>query len=733
MKTKINYLLNFVIVLLFSISSANADNWRVFTYGVTYANSEISPTGKIPKDRNIVQAFRLPNGNTLCVMSTGNPIIIGPDADLTTEYDSDFAELKLKFNPISTSVVDANGTFYIQAVNGIAYLDKTSNKWRGYNISNQFNNGILPDIPFENLFGVTIDVDNNLFISGTKEGLPAVATLKGGEWIVTMVDDALLKELKKAELKANQGVLGFKNVERQSLLESFILASPVSDADGDIWMLLGSKGFRPAVRFKGGTFTTTGKNYNAIVADLDKNLFLAGKDVIEMVCAKTGETEIILNDATTSMAVANGALWFGINKKSDDVMRNWTAYLKRYNIDTKSTKIFKTNESPVDFPLIWLHSDSLGNLSMTTGHSLFLIDRKNMSKYDDKWECYSVGHLDEIDFLKYYHTGMSRGGLYPVSVSWMLGENNNRLVGIFKEGKWEYHKMDVDKEATLIMGMKGTKPISACYTTKGIFIGTDNDGLMIFDPATQKASNVTGYDLKSFDKTVNAIVEDKNGIIWLGTDKGLVKYDGKEFQLFEKKKSEFKSDKVNCLYISPSNILWIASGDGIFSFDGTQWKQFGKKEGLKVTNVYRITGIGETIYATTYSILKASNDLYTIENNMLKHEELPFKIWKDGVMADENNNLWISGMREGILCRKPDGTSKIYNASNSPIGFSGRGSKVNVNFMHAHCGGGKLYVDMHETFKSQISDSPELKSLIDYYEKKVDTFNRIMIYVMDLE
>ncbi len=59
--------------------------------------------------------------------------------------------------------------------------------------------------------------------------------------------------------------------------------------------------------------------------------------------------------------------------------------------------------------------------------------------------------------------------------------------------------------------------------------------------------------------TANDLAQTKDGILWVGTDSGLYRYNGTKFRSMD----EFETVKnVNCLYTDESGRLWIGTGDG---------------------------------------------------------------------------------------------------------------------------------------------------------------------------
>lgn len=72
--------------------------------------------------------------------------------------------------------------------------------------------------------------------------------------------------------------------------------------------------------------------------------------------------------------------------------------------------------------------------------------------------------------------------------------------------------------------------------------------------------------------TVNAICQDLDGSLWVGTNAGLNRYDGYSFTVFTHDPSNpnsISNNLVRCLYCSSSGALWIGTEKGLSRFDSS--------------------------------------------------------------------------------------------------------------------------------------------------------------------
>ncbi len=86
--------------------------------------------------------------------------------------------------------------------------------------------------------------------------------------------------------------------------------------------------------------------------------------------------------------------------------------------------------------------------------------------------------------------------------------------------------------------------------------------------------------------SVTSIVQDHQGLIWVGTKKGLNRYDGSEFIHYHTGNSEITSNDISKLLIDDSGHLWIGTiGSGLYLM----------KSGTKEVLPYEQTNLGQNI------------------------------------------------------------------------------------------------------------------------------------------
>jgi ligand-binding sensor domain-containing protein/signal transduction histidine kinase len=87
--------------------------------------------------------------------------------------------------------------------------------------------------------------------------------------------------------------------------------------------------------------------------------------------------------------------------------------------------------------------------------------------------------------------------------------------------------------------------------------------------------------------TVHAVLQTHDGYLWLGTDGGLVRFDGMDLVTFDAENTpEFKSDTIYDLLEDESGSLWISTAAGLLRFRGGAFEAYTTTQGLPGDTVW---------------------------------------------------------------------------------------------------------------------------------------------------
>jgi ligand-binding sensor domain-containing protein len=88
---------------------------------------------------------------------------------------------------------------------------------------------------------------------------------------------------------------------------------------------------------------------------------------------------------------------------------------------------------------------------------------------------------------------------------------------------------------------------------------------------------------------VRALLRDGEGLLWLGTQGGVSRYDGKRFENLSVEDG-LVHNRVNAIYQDRDGALWFGTRGGVSRWDGRRFQNFTTREGLAhddVTSIYR--------------------------------------------------------------------------------------------------------------------------------------------------
>lgn len=146
---------------------------------------------------------------------------------------------------------------------------------------------------------------------------------------------------------------------------------------------------------------------------------------------------------------------------------------------------------------------------------------------------------------------------------------------------------------------------AVCFTAALISaFGFSTNSAFAAEEKPGSASAYILYDNSSGLPTseANAIVQSKDGFIWIGGYSGLIRYDGIDFTRFD---SSYGITSVVSLYIDSSERLWIGTSDnGAVLYDNGEFTFYGRNEGLESLFIHAITedANGNIVFGTTEGV-----------------------------------------------------------------------------------------------------------------------------------
>src|ERR1019366_2799397 len=84
--------------------------------------------------------------------------------------------------------------------------------------------------------------------------------------------------------------------------------------------------------------------------------------------------------------------------------------------------------------------------------------------------------------------------------------------------------------------------------------------------------------------SVKTLAQTLDGYLWIGTLKGLVRFDGVRFKVFDHNNTpEMTQDAIEDLALDASDGgLWIGAGDGLLHYQDYRFERYGAERGIRV-------------------------------------------------------------------------------------------------------------------------------------------------------
>ena len=182
------------------------------------------------------------------------------------------------------------------------------------------------------------------------------------------------------------------------------------------------------------------------------------------------------------------------------------------------------------------------------------------------------------------------------------------------------------------------------------WIGTFKQGLIRYDgQATVYHSDNTALPDSAvmWDITV-----DKNDVVWIGTDRGLIRFDREDFTLFTASNSPLAENAVWSLAVGQDNALWLAScrfkSGGLMKYDGVHWTLFTPDNselpfhGVRDVIVDRSNNLWAAVNGGVGDgrIIKITGDHWTI----FDEKDFGFAPYNFGALAGDAGSDWYASM-----------------------------------------------------------------------------------------
>jgi ligand-binding sensor domain-containing protein/AraC-like DNA-binding protein len=155
--------------------------------------------------------------------------------------------------------------------------------------------------------------------------------------------------------------------------------------------------------------------------------------------------------------------------------------------------------------------------------------------------------------------------------------------------------------------------------------------------------------------TVMAITQTPDGYLWLGTEAGLVRFDGVRFKTFNHENTpEFSSDIIVSMATGRNGSLRIACrGGGVLLYDNKKFKALNEQSGLPDNDAWCVmVALDDSAWIGT------KKGLNRLTNGKLTAVNLPRRVADAGVsrlLEDRNGRIWVGSRGGGLALVKKQG------------------------------------------------------------------------------
>ncbi len=165
--------------------------------------------------------------------------------------------------------------------------------------------------------------------------------------------------------------------------------------------------------------------------------------------------------------------------------------------------------------------------------------------------------------------------------------------------------------------------------------------------------------------TVQALLQTRDGYLWLGTREGLARFDGLRFTIFDRQNTpQILHNQIRHLYEDRDGRLWIATPGGLMRYERGAFTSFTTKEGLASNNVWSVyQDRAGSVWIATVNGLNQWRDgkftTYTTQQGLTNNSI-------EVIHEDKDGALWIG--TEAGLNRFQDGVFTGFTKQNGLAG-----------------------------------------------------------------
>lgn len=426
-------------------------------------------------------------------------------------------------------------------------------------------------------------------------------------------------------------------------------------------------------QIKGDTTALFGNNIRSVCGDKNGNLFMQCKSGLIAFDLRTEIFKTIRRQDVSTISYGNNNLWFSSSDTIFSYQPNDAVKLKMHLLlMNKAMRVSAIHETTDQ--LLYVATNTSGLLVYDKNKKI--VKRWNITDivylYEDSkrnvWVCTRFSGLYKIDFsgnlLAYQHNPANPESLPDNFVRTICEDDfGNFWIGLYtglckmsaEQDKFSLYKY----ERHISHGLSNSSVWAILNDKQGtLWVGTYFGGIDLYNPKYSifnyyGAYSNTPNSLSS--PVVGRIVEENTGNLWVGTDGGGLNYFDRKTNRFSsymavENKNSLSTNTIKSMWLDQKRQnLWIGTHLGGLNKLNLKTKQFtvfthdpNNPKSIPNNNVREIVHLGDTLYLATQNSIGVF-DLKTEQSSTLLFKDIDLsKRELPDIFIDSKKRLWIA-------------------------------------------------------------------------------------------
>lgn len=193
------------------------------------------------------------------------------------------------------------------------------------------------------------------------------------------------------------------------------------------------------------------------------------------------------------------------------------------------------------------------------------------------------------------------------------------------------------------------------WVVRGLCLGVLALGLATPTVALESDKDLDQYNIRRWtledglpSDTVTSLAQTPDGYLWIGTNAGLVRTDGRQFMVFDVGNVEaMESSVVNTLAVDSAGVLWVGTNAGLLRLDAGRFERVDRRLELGAARILRLETFDGGLLIGTYGagLVHLQND-GTVRRFSEYSGALDQSIW--ALTVDTDGQIWFAPYVGGV-------------------------------------------------------------------------------------